>query len=142
MRNVSLVRKVESNEGTLGHVIHGTFQCFSLELPWRNNLSNVSRVPCGIYQVRWSLAGQTYRYELVGVPDRTDVQIHSGNWTGDRALGLLSDVKGCILLGLGVGELNKQLAMLRSRVAVERFNEYMEREEFVLEILERFDSQA
>lgn len=73
-------------------------------------------------------------YMLMGVPGRTGILIHPGNWCGDKAKGLKSDVQGCILLGLGIGELCGQRAITDSRAAVKAFIEDMGGSDFELTI--------
>jgi hypothetical protein len=68
--------------------------CNALELAWRNNMTNISSLPLGIYEgfVRTD-GSKGWRIELVGSGDRKNVQIHIGNKTADSI--------GCILLGTG-----------------------------------------
>lgn len=68
------------------------FSCCTLELPWLNNQSKKSCIPPGVYEyfIRRNASRGTV-IELLDVPDRTNVQIHAGNWT--------SDSLGCILVG-------------------------------------------
>lgn len=66
--------------------------CFSLELPWRNNVQNVSCIPAGVY---WA---SKYRSKSKGdvvllhdVYNRSYIEIHAGNYT--------RQIEGCILVG-------------------------------------------
>jgi hypothetical protein len=64
-----------------------------LELPWKDNANNISCIPVGSYQGTIRTDGNKgWRIELVSVPDRTNVQLHVGNYT--------TDILGCILLGM------------------------------------------
>ena len=68
---------------------------YTLELPWRDNKRNVSCVPGpATYGAFIRTDGKRgWRIQLEGVPSRTAVQIHVGNYP--------SDILGCILLGTG-----------------------------------------
>lgn len=80
---------------TLGRLKLGSFQCFTLELPWLNNTSKKSCIPEGEYQY------ETYQSPkhgdvllLKNVPDRTFIEVHAGNYT--------RQILGCILPGEGI----------------------------------------
>jgi hypothetical protein len=61
------------------------------------NINDISAIPAGAYPatLRYDHA-DGWRIELQNVPDRTNVQIHVGNWT--------SDSHGCILVGTSVSK--------------------------------------
>jgi hypothetical protein len=65
----------------------------TLELPWRNNAPDVSCIPAGTYGVAlaWSKKFARLTPHLFGVPGRSYIEIHPGNWTENTA--------GCILPG-------------------------------------------
>ena len=69
------------------------FTFTTLELPWRDNLKNVSCIPPGIYDAfkRISPKRGTEVIELIDVPNRGNIQIHPGN--------CYTDILGCILPG-------------------------------------------
>lgn len=70
----------------------GDFKCFTLELPWRDNETNVSSIPVGEYNFSFRSSSRNgWVLELQNVPDRTNIQIHSGNF--------IRNTKGCILVG-------------------------------------------
>lgn len=70
----------------------GSFYCFSLELPWVNNLTNISCIPDGVYRYKFRNSPSNGRVlELQNVEGRTYIQIHAGNFT--------RQIKGCILVG-------------------------------------------
>lgn len=73
----------------------------TLELPWRSNVPGISRIPPGTYLcvIAHMNDMNIEAYQLQNVPGRTSIFIHYGNWAGDRAYKLYSDVEGCILLG-------------------------------------------
>jgi hypothetical protein len=68
--------------------------CNVLELPWRNNIKEISAIPPGEYKGYVRTDGNLgWRIELAGTGERKHIQIHIGN-TPD-------DTKGCILPGSG-----------------------------------------
>ena len=87
------------NDCTLGRLGFGDFQCFTLELPWIDNLTNVSCIPSGQYRVtKYRSTSKGLVLLLHNVPGRTYIEIHSGNYT--------SQIQGCILVGDGIKYLN------------------------------------
>jgi len=116
-----LVRLLGSDEGTPGWFMLPKMGIIlaSLELPWRHNSINISRIPFGTYQCRKEQHGRFGAViRLYDVPGRSGILIHSGNVAGDIALGYRSNVRGCILLGKKHGALWGQQAILQSRFAV------------------------
>lgn len=84
---------------TIGRLTFGDFHCFTLELPDRDNQSNISCIPEGEYNFEFRISNRNGPVlELQNVEDRTVVQIHSGNYT--------SQILGCILVGDSVKHLN------------------------------------
>jgi|SRR5581483_3108500 len=91
--------------GTL--TVDGAFECYTMELPWLDNAHDISCIPPGTYGVvvTYSPHMQRYTPELVGVPDRADIRIHSANYP--------SEILGCIAVGYIKGDneiLNSRLA--------------------------------
>jgi hypothetical protein len=80
---------------------HGTFSrwtidglpfCWGVELPWRNNEPGVSCIPAGLYAAKLTESPRNGTvYELQGVPQRSDIQIHSANFA--------HQLKGCMAPG-------------------------------------------
>lgn len=82
---------------------HGTFGilttsenekiCVTLEEARSDNARGVSRILAGAYKMfrRFSPKRRYFVLELLGVPGRSNVQIHIGN--------TLADTEGCILVG-------------------------------------------
>ena len=131
-----------SDQGTLGILSTDGFQCYTLELPWRNNQAGVSCIPSGEYNVEIRLSPKYGRiYWVTNVPNREWVLIHSGNYAGDVEKGFKTHVRGCILLGQKKGYLGGQLAVLNSRVTVRSFMEFMNYEPFNLIIHENFEEK-
>lgn len=96
------------------------------ELPWRENAVGKSCIPAGEYDVEMSFSNRFQRdlYEVKGVPGRSKIRIHHGNFCGDKAKGKHSDVEGCILVGLGHGMLEGQRAVVQSRSGLAKLHEF------------------
>jgi hypothetical protein len=122
-----LHRKETTEDGTFGELYIDDCWLYTLELPWRNNATDVSCIPEGSYLcqlVDTPHHGLTYQ---VLVPGRVGVLFHSGNTE--------IDTKGCILLGLSTGsmdardpdsgEIEKQPAVLQSKEAFKLFMDRM-----------------
>lgn len=138
MQRVALIRQDETDDGTEGVLVANGFQCYTLELPWRNNERGLSRIPGGTYNAvlrkspRFGLV-----YEITGVPNRSLILIHSGNLAGDIKKGKSTNVQGCILLGTKRGVLAGQRAVLISRPAVRSFMNLMNGEPFTLGVIDK-----
>jgi Family of unknown function (DUF5675) len=83
---------------------------YSIELPWKNNHTQVSCIPEGKYELvkRWSPKFNRH-LQVLNVPKRNSILIHPAN-------DALKELKGCIapvsiITGAGMG--------LRSRMALE-----------------------
>ncbi len=70
----------------------GTFQCFTLELPWKENERGISCIPAGTYEAFKRMSPKNGSViELLNVKDRSNIQIHRGNYT--------RQIEGCVLVG-------------------------------------------
>lgn len=142
MRLVTIARYASGVHGTFGRLTADPSETnpdgltlFSGELPWRNNLPNVSCIPSGFYDVVWALSpAHGWCYHVIKVPERTDVEIHKANFCGDVSRGFRSDLKGCITLGTAVGPMNGQTAVLSSWQAFRLFYADLKQEDFRLQI--------
>lgn len=80
---------------TVGRLTLGDYRCFTLELPDLGNQANVSCVPEGEYSAFKRLSPKNgLCVELRGVPGRSFIQIHAGNYT--------RQTEGCILPGQSI----------------------------------------
>ncbi len=113
MEKVDVIRLESSHLGVFGVLrVGGRVQCLTLEPPDRDNQTNVSCIPTGRYVCRKRKSRRFgLTWEVLNVPDRSDILFHAGN----RA----SDSRGCILLGGRMGELAGERALLDSRNAVQ-----------------------
>ncbi len=117
--NIILTRNDYNIECTDGYMSddQGNKICFTLELPNLNNKKGESCIPEGSYpfhKVFSQHLGWVYRLE--NVPDRSLIDIHSGN--------TVLDLRGCITLGLKQGTLDiggrNYPAVLDSKKALEK----------------------
>lgn len=106
--------------GTNGELYcNNSFLCYTIELPWRDNLPRLSCIPEGRYELKKRYSPRFRDHLLVpGVPGRSLVLIHPAN-------DALKELKGCIapvskLTGSGKGEGSKAaLRRLLQTVAAE-----------------------
>lgn len=93
----------------------GKHICFTLELPENMNKQGDSCIPEGTYKFAKMFSQHLgWVYRLQNVPDRSLIDIHTGN--------TVLDIRGCILVGLKQGTLNVKgriyPAVLESRDAL------------------------
>ena len=91
------IKRWSHNDSTLGRLTlsGGAFQCFTLELPWLENERGISCIPKGTYKAFKRQSPKNGNvFELRNVPQRTNIQCHSGNYT--------RQIEGCILVGASV----------------------------------------
>ena len=91
-------------EGTNGELYaDGRLLCYTIELPWKDNLPRVSCVPEGRYELKKRYSPRFKEHLMVcNVPGRSLVLFHAAN-------DALKELKGCIapvssLVGAGKGE--------------------------------------
>ena len=136
MRKVFIKRDEPTPLGTFGvlTVDSRTFSCYSLELNDHGNKVGISCIPAGTYACKIVSSPKFGAvYEIAGVPGRTNVLLHKGNFAADEGHGK-SDIEGCVLLGNAIGEIAGQRCLLSSKDAVGRFMAEMEGEPFELTI--------
>lgn len=108
MKIVELVRLEEGEQGIIGILkIDKEVFCYTLEPTDKLNKPNESCIPIQQYRcikIQSPKFGETF--EITNVPNRIHILFHKGN-TAD-------DTLGCILLGLTVGKLKGQKAILNS----------------------------
>lgn len=141
MKNkVRITRSERSDQGTFGVLLTNSgFTCWTGELPWRNNQTGVSCIPAGTYFCHYLLSpSKGMCYHVQNVPGRTHILFHSANWMGDVSKGLKSQLNGCIALGVKVGPLEGQKALLSSKISVTAFVQDLKEEPFELTIVEAY----
>jgi hypothetical protein len=68
---------------------------YTLELPWRDNMANISCIPEGLYTVKYHISPSLGEvYWIKEVEGRNYIYLHAANQT--------SEIKGCIAPGYGV----------------------------------------
>lgn len=103
--NLSLVRDIKTKDQTQGQLfvldgnLNVVFQCFTLELPWKNNKSNVSCIPDGEYNVKKRHSEKYgWHFHILDVPGRSYILIHEANY--------VSELEGCIAVGKNRRDIN------------------------------------
>lgn len=92
---IKIVRQLNTRKDcTLGalSIPSKDFTCKTLELPWLDNQRSISCIPEGKYLAYKRNKSTGTVIELIGVPNRSYIQIHSGNYT--------RQIEGCILPGV------------------------------------------
>lgn len=137
---IVLTRNVSSDQGTFGTLVFGKMQCYTTELPWRDNLRQKSCIPIGSYVCKLVNSPRFGKvYGVFDVPGRSNVLIHSANLGGNTDLGWSTELQGCIAPSLKQGMmLNKngqmQRAGLVSRPAVRALMDWAQDKPFTLVI--------
>jgi len=93
------IYNVDTYKVTLIYTPNLENRIYTLELPDKGNQQNVSRIPQGIYQCkkRWSWKHKKH-IQILDVPNRTWILIHTGNF--------YTDIRGCILIGDKLSDIN------------------------------------
>ena len=147
MRTLKLIRHETSEEGTFGELYNerGDHMFYTAELPKyagdpdKENERQTDCIPVGTYKASIYNSPKHGRvYQLEKVPGRSNIQIHVGNYAGDRSKGFKCNVEGCILLGKSFGVMSNQKAVGSSKVAIAEFMEQMAGEPFMLDIEEKY----
>lgn len=132
---VTLTRNKDNGTETVGTLTASigttSFSCKTLELPWRDNQKNISSIPKGTYDVIYSFSPKfmKYTYEILGVPNRSGIRIHSANF--------VSQLNGCVALGNALQDINSdgQLDVINSRITISAFETLMNKKPFKLNII-------
>ncbi|MGB2063590.1 MAG: DUF5675 family protein [Marinomonas gallaica] len=122
MINLTVVRSYLS-DATVGFLVLPSGQRLqTLEQAWRNNRQNVSCIPQGTYVVRRDRSGRWQFYSIQNVPNRTLIEIHPANY--------VSQLEGC--LSLGMGRMNDNVSLSRSKDAIDMLLDEVGDEDFIL----------
>lgn len=93
------INRVYQDDCTLGVLNYYGFRCFTLELPWKDNKTNVSCIPAGTYKCKKIVSPSLGEcIEVADVTGRTYIRIHKGNYT--------SQIQGCVLVGDSIRDIN------------------------------------
>lgn len=141
MKRITIKRQYDLHKDvTFGSIklswVAGYKPLHSIELPWLDNKRGISCIPSGVYKcVPYSSAKYKNVWQVLDVPNRTAILIHSGNFASKVKLPLSmhdSDTEGCILVGL---EKDIKVPMVqRSKLAMEYLHEMIGKDDFELEI--------
>ena len=139
MQTVLLTRVDKSDQGVFGIIYFCGMKRFTGELPDRDNASNISCIPPGDYAVKWTPSNRLkkFTYEVLGVPKRGGIRLHSSNLMGDASKGYVAQLRGCISLGEKIGSIRRQKALLISRPAISTFETVLQRQTFLLRIVDQ-----
>lgn len=132
MNTLFLLRMDKTSKQILGTLIldeNFTF-CRTLELPWIYNKPNISCIPEGSYLCKYTYSPRFLKrtYEVLNVPNRSGIRIHSANFS--------RDLKGCIALGDDVSDIDRDglRDVTNSKKTIARFEKMLEHKPFLLVI--------
>lgn len=97
-----LIKTLSLDDCTIGQLeLLGTpFKCFTLELPWLDNQSDISCIFAGKYKYEKRKSPSLgWVIHILDVEGRTWIYIHAGNFT--------SQIQGCILVGQAIKDINR-----------------------------------
>lgn len=116
---ITIKRTHYRDDGTFGIIDdEGEMFALTVELPWKDNQQNISCIPEGEYDLKRKTSphfGESF--EVLNVPNRTDILIHPAN--------TIEDLKGCIGLGEQFEPIGSLNAVILSRQAVLEFMKRM-----------------
>lgn len=95
-----ILKSFSSPIATVGFLSYGgLFECYTLELPWLDNVNSLSCIPAGTYSVTKHVSpNHGDCLKIHDVPGRTHILIHAGNFT--------RQTQGCILVGKMITDLD------------------------------------
>lgn len=134
-RHATILRLLGTENQMLGilHTVNNMqlFIAKTMELPDKNNASKISCIPKGTYTCRYTLSPsfQKHTYEILNVPGRAGIRIHSANYA--------SQLLGCVALGSALKDINNdgRQDVVHSGETMEEFEKVMNYEDFELTIL-------
>jgi RHS repeat-associated protein len=91
---INVVREFARVNSILGRLsVEGTnISGYTLELPWRNNQTDISAIPLGEYPAMLDDIGRSYLHlRFMNVESRSDIEMHGGQ--------ISENTQGCILVG-------------------------------------------
>jgi hypothetical protein len=141
MKEILLKRFSDDTKQTLGVLSFikndgQLFVCKTLELPWKNNQSNVSCIPAGSYTCKYTKSNRMsmekgrdiFTYEVLNVPGRGGIRIHSANY--------FFQLLGCIALGDAHQDINSdnEQDVVHSGATIAAFENQLQKQDFKLTI--------
>ena len=108
-----------SDMSTMGRILVNDHEIGrSLELPWRNNETGISRIPDGSYTATIRNDGKRkWRIQLENVQNRKYIQIHVGNYQ--------RQIEGCILVGRTIRKSNGECIVTHSKDTLYKLSQEM-----------------
>lgn len=94
LHTITLSREISLDDATLGYLFEHdkrSDKWATMEPPWRNNQRRISSIPTGSYVAKRARFMDFETFEITGVPGRSKVYFHPGNYP--------RDTKGCVLVG-------------------------------------------
>jgi len=136
MIEATLKREYRDHAVTLGELTlnkdgEEIYVCCTLEPTWADNKRNISCIPAGEYNVvPYSSEKYPGTYEVQGVPGRSKILIHAGNY--------YTNTKGCILVGQDVKDINKDgvIDVTSSKATLRMIKDVTKYQSFRLTVLE------
>ena len=112
MRKATLTRYETGPEGTYGRLVTDNgYECYIMELPWKDNHKDESCVMAGDYECKKVDSPRFGSvYGLKDANNRTEVRIHAANWP--------RQLKGCLAPGRAVGLVMGTKGVMSSRDAL------------------------
>lgn len=135
MNKVTVQRLSDNGIQTLGVLTYikpdnSIFVCKTLELPWKENTSKISCIPKGEYLCQYTFSNHMnkFTYEVLNVPERAGIRVHSAN--------KFSQLLGCLALGSALKDINLdgQQDVIHSGETILKFEETMQHDPFILVI--------
>lgn len=140
MKKATITRNFGDEKQTLGIFKTDGFECKTLELADKNNMSKISCIPYGKYIVKYTKstlfsqhAGHdVFTYEIQNVSNRGGIRIHSANY--------FFQLLGCVAVGDDLKDVNmdSELDIIHSGLTLQKLESIMNREDFELEIIKGF----
>jgi hypothetical protein len=131
MITILIKRTKDTGKETLGELSTVGFSCKTLERPWKENKTGISCIPKGEYICIWTFSPKLmrYTYQVTNVKGRSGIRFHPGNY--------FFDIEGCILLGNGYTDLNKdsQMDIINSTKTTKAFELLFDKKPFKLQII-------
>ena len=139
MNLLKIYRVDDNGRQTVGKAIvvdRGTqnfvFECFSLELPWKDNKRRVSCIPTGKYACSKVPATVKFPYDhadVHNVEGRSGIKLHSGNFR--------QEILGCLIFGDKLFDINKDgdVDVPNSRKTLNKLLSFLN-EEFEMQIID------
>jgi len=123
MNQIVITRTYQNEFQTIGRLelydnVEKIFQCKTLELPWKNNERRISRIPSNHYIAQKHISPRFGNSIWIrGVPNRSEILIHVGNF--------IKDSLGCILVGVDHQDINgdRLKDVTLSRVTIDKLYE-------------------